>query len=193
LTSRADGNTFDFKAASEEVKLSLLYRTSEHGFLSKKFHDFCDNRGPTITMVKSEEGHIAAFYNSNSWDLRVALGGYIGCNRVLNPKGFIASIVEDPETRGVYSLQKYVPDEHAYVLSTIYGGPNFGGHRGHLGIPNRCDMNSGYSNLQPGGRSSINSGGYTSVGMAEGMPRNYLFGTWEFGVSEFQVELVETV
>jgi hypothetical protein len=191
-SSNGEGNTFKFGTDDEEVRLSLLYRASEHEFLASAFHKFCDNRGPTITMVKSAGGQIAAFYNSESWDSRLRLDGYNGYNRDLNSRGFIALIVEDPETSGVYSLQKYVPNENATVVSYQFGGPNFGGQ---LGLPNRCDLISGFSDLQPG-RFLHNNGGYTPVGMAEGMPRNYLFGTRQFGVSEyevFQVELVDTI
>jgi hypothetical protein len=52
-TPRENVTVVEFGAASEEVKLSLLYRASEHGFRAREFHRLCDKKGPTITLVKA--------------------------------------------------------------------------------------------------------------------------------------------
>lgn len=36
------------------INVELLYRASEHGFTYSAFHDKCDNKGPTISLIKSE-------------------------------------------------------------------------------------------------------------------------------------------
>jgi hypothetical protein len=60
-----------------------------------------------------------------------------------NPRGFLASIVNDPGATGGYSLHKYAANEDGYVLS----------HRnwGILYITDRCKENDGisYSILDP--------------------------------------------
>jgi hypothetical protein len=98
----------------KEVKLTLLYRASENGFLASEFHRLCDEKGPTITLVKATNGRMAAAYSSVSW-------GQTG----RNPRGLIASIAEVREEAGGYSLHKYAADDEAYVMSCPLNGPSF--------------------------------------------------------------------
>ena len=44
----------------------LLFRASRDGFASSVFHSKCDNKGPTITVVKSG-GNIFGGFTENSW------------------------------------------------------------------------------------------------------------------------------
>jgi hypothetical protein len=74
------------KGPVKDVKLTLLFRASEYGFRSSDFHRMCDRKGPTITIVKAENGPMAAAYSGVDWGLWGAL----------NPRGFLASIAEDP-------------------------------------------------------------------------------------------------
>ena len=46
----------------------LLYRSSEHGYTTSSFHKYCDNKGPTLTIIKSKAGWIFGGYTSKSWD-----------------------------------------------------------------------------------------------------------------------------
>ena len=48
-------------------KLELIYRGSRDGFLSKNFHEKCDNKGPTITLYKNNNNNIFGGYASISW------------------------------------------------------------------------------------------------------------------------------
>jgi hypothetical protein len=114
-SSNENKTTFKFEGSNAEVKLTLLHRASEHGFLSREFHHFCDRKGPTITVVKAENGRMAAAYNSVNWGL--------GSLRTPNPRGFLASIVDGPGATGGYSLHKYAANKYAYVCSPPRWGP----------------------------------------------------------------------
>jgi len=46
---------------------SLLYRGSRDGFKAKNFHDCCDNKGATLTLVKGEDGRVFGGYTDISW------------------------------------------------------------------------------------------------------------------------------
>ena len=48
----------------ESKKFDLLWRGSRHGFGTKKFHSLCDNKGPTLTVIKSTTGYIFGGYTS---------------------------------------------------------------------------------------------------------------------------------
>ena len=50
--------------------VTLLYKPSEHGYSSLKFHEFCDEKGPTLTLIKSEFGNIFAGYTNMPWSNR---------------------------------------------------------------------------------------------------------------------------
>jgi len=48
-------------------KFKLLYRASENKYLASTFHKFCDDHGPTITIIKSNFGNIFGGYTSIKW------------------------------------------------------------------------------------------------------------------------------
>ncbi len=45
----------------------LLYRASRDGWTAANFHSCCDNKGPTVTVVKSGN-YIFGGYTDQSWD-----------------------------------------------------------------------------------------------------------------------------
>ena len=44
----------------------LLYRASRNGWASSNFHSCCDNKGPTVTVIKSGN-NIFGGYTEQSW------------------------------------------------------------------------------------------------------------------------------
>ena len=51
----------------DKNKFKLLFRGSQHGFLSSKFHELCDNHGPTLVIIQSNYGHVFGGYTSKKW------------------------------------------------------------------------------------------------------------------------------
>ena len=47
-------------------KWHLLFRASRDGFTTQAFHAKCDNKGPTVTIVKSGNNIFGGF-TENSW------------------------------------------------------------------------------------------------------------------------------
>ena len=47
--------------------MKLLYRASEHGYTAESFHEYCDAKGPTLVIIKSEGGWIFGGYTTQSW------------------------------------------------------------------------------------------------------------------------------
>ena len=45
----------------------LLYRASEHKYSASLFHKYCDDKGPTLVIIKSREGWIFGGYTTQSW------------------------------------------------------------------------------------------------------------------------------
>jgi len=52
---------------SQEGKWRLLFRASRDGFEAAAFHSKCDNKGPTVTIVKSVHNIFGGF-TEESWD-----------------------------------------------------------------------------------------------------------------------------
>ena len=47
--------------------VQLIYRASTHGGENSKFHEYCDDLGPTFVIAKSKAGKIFGGYSSVSW------------------------------------------------------------------------------------------------------------------------------
>ena len=50
-----------------DYKWKLLYRSSEHGYSAQSFHEYCDNKGPTLVVIKSSGEWIFGGYTTKSW------------------------------------------------------------------------------------------------------------------------------
>ena len=49
------------------AEAKLLYRASRDGRKLQRFHELCDNKGPTVVLAKSKGGHIFGGYAEMSW------------------------------------------------------------------------------------------------------------------------------
>jgi hypothetical protein len=112
VLSRSESTTlFASSDSSCKVKWNRLYRASENEFSAAAFHQLCDDKGPTITLVKASNGRIAGGYSCVSWKS--------GDTHGLNPRGFLYSIDADDHSlqlfKGVagkckiYQTHKYGP------------------------------------------------------------------------------------
>ena len=48
-------------------KVKLLYRASEHNYLASKFHQLCDGKGETVTIIKSNFKNIFGGFTKIPW------------------------------------------------------------------------------------------------------------------------------
>ena len=51
----------------KKLQLERLYRGSQDGFLAENFHSLCDGKGPTLTVVESEQGKRFGGYTAVPW------------------------------------------------------------------------------------------------------------------------------
>jgi len=49
-------------------QVTRLYKATEHGYQAAKFHSLCDNKGPTLTLIKTVAGHTFGGFTTISWD-----------------------------------------------------------------------------------------------------------------------------
>ena len=57
----------DPEYGGKDVKLHLLYRGSRDGWEPSQFHSRCDNKGPTVTVIKTTAGYLFGGYADLSW------------------------------------------------------------------------------------------------------------------------------
>ena len=50
-----------------DCKWKLLYRASEHNYTGKSFHECCDDKEPTLIVIKSSGGWIFGGYTTQTW------------------------------------------------------------------------------------------------------------------------------
>ena len=53
---------------NKEIKAELLYRLTRDGEQISKFHELCDNKGPTLTLFHTEDGNKGGLFTPLSWD-----------------------------------------------------------------------------------------------------------------------------
>ena len=104
------------KYMTNPIKSSkLLYKASKDGWTAAKFHQLCDNKGPTITIATLQDGRIVGAYSPISW-------GTVDGNYINNTEVFLFNndnkYTTDHSTwgRGTYAIYQY----NQY-------GPTFGG------------------------------------------------------------------
>jgi len=49
------------------TQVTLIYTASINGWRAEDFHRFCNQRGPTLCLIRSSENHLAAAFTSISW------------------------------------------------------------------------------------------------------------------------------
>ncbi|PFX14674.1 hypothetical protein AWC38_SpisGene21153 [Stylophora pistillata] len=93
----------------------LCYRASSYGWRVSEFHNYCDNQGPTVTIIRAH-GYIFGGYYDHSW---TGTGGY-----TYSTKAFIFSL------KNYYGYGYFKKDINNYNCATLdlsHYGPTFGG------------------------------------------------------------------
>lgn len=114
---------------AKKMELTLLYKMTKNGSLAATFHTLCNNKGPTLVIVKSTLGYKFGGYTTVNWSSR---GSYV-----------------DDSAAIIFSLDKNLKynkaNSNAIYDNSSYG-PTFGG--GHdFYVSNQCDINySSYCN-----------------------------------------------
>jgi hypothetical protein len=118
VMSRSDSSTILSTMDSESsIEWKRLYRGSEHEFSAAAFHRLCNNQGPTIVLVKAENGRVAAAYSCVSWKSEHEY------HAEANPRGFICAI--DASNNFAERINSVTRGKSIYQSS--YSGPLFYG------------------------------------------------------------------
>ena len=88
------------------IKFTLLYRASTDGFDTKIFHSKCDNKGPTVFVVKLANNNRIGGFASSSWNSNV--------NDIKDENAFLFSL----SNKIKYDLK------NKYISNALYGQEN---------------------------------------------------------------------
>ena len=94
-------------------KYSLLFRASKDGYGSQEFHDRCDGKSPTVTIVRTSKQKVIGGFTSLKWD------------------SFDHTVEDNTKTSFMFSMdmdRKYslVQGAQCAIICYSYYGPAFG-------------------------------------------------------------------
>ena len=102
-----------FKLIKLNRKCDILYRGTRDGFKAANFHDKCDNKGATLTIIKVNS-NIFGGYTEMSWN---GNNGYIK-----DPNAFIFSLINNKNLPFVAKVEN---STYSIYSNSSYG-PTFG-------------------------------------------------------------------
>ncbi|CAG8585826.1 12647_t:CDS:2 [Acaulospora morrowiae] len=106
-------------------KFNLIFRGSEHGFTPELFHKHCDEKGPTLTLLRVEStGEILGGFNPLSWHSNVI------CNYSPTTQSFIFTLGD----KAFYynPVVSEIEDYSKAIYQSEFYGPCFGGGESDL-------------------------------------------------------------
>jgi hypothetical protein len=120
-------------------KTELIYKASRDGFDANTFHNRCDNKGPTLTIARSDNNYLFGGYTSVAW---TSSGSW-----TIDPNAFLFTLTNPNDIPPT----KY-PVQSSQTQYTVYHGngygPTFGaGHDLH--ISSNSNSNNSCSTVFP--------------------------------------------
>lgn len=143
-------------------KTELLYRATRDGFDASIFHNKCDNKGPTIVIIKSQNNYLFGGYAATHWDQSGTYKTAAGC--------FLFTLTNShniPPTR-------FMPKATQHMFCNAGYGPTFGGH-----------------DLYVQSNANASNGSFTSLGQtytdSTGLGQSLFTGAYAFMAAEIEV------
>jgi hypothetical protein len=106
----------DNKELIKNKEWKLLYRASKHGFRAFKFHQQCNNKGPTLVIIQSN-GFLFGGFTINSW---TSSGGWIKDD---SKQTFIFTLTNP---HGIIPTKYLLSDTSSSIYCDSSYGPRFG-------------------------------------------------------------------
>ncbi|XP_078382161.1 uncharacterized protein LOC144664812 [Oculina patagonica] len=156
----------------------LCWRASQDGWAAETFHDYCDGRGPTVTIIRVGK-YIFGGYTGISW------ASSNDCQYSYDSAAFLFSLVNKPGWQSLKLDQTENVNYQSYREYSIYScssyGPTFGGGHDIYIASYASTSTSSYSNL---GYTYSAPSGYSYI---SSFARSFLAGTFSFQPDEVEV------
>ena len=110
-----------------DYKWRLIYRASEHDYTASSFHEYCDDKGPTLVIIKSDNECIFGGYTTQSWKGRdtsifYSFNSLLGIIKY-DPDAFIFTLKNSHEVEPTQFMKRR--DCHYTIESDVESGPIF--------------------------------------------------------------------
>ncbi|XP_061167743.1 uncharacterized protein LOC133176662 [Saccostrea echinata] len=100
----------------KSCQFQLLYRVSRDGLSARTFHNLCDNKGPTVTVLHNSTGNVFGGYLSESWNSN---------NSSITDRNAFLFQLQNQNSSCAYKFNIKTPTCAAYGVQSW--GPTFGG------------------------------------------------------------------
>ena len=149
--------------------LNLLYRGTRDGFTANNFHQVCDNKGPTLVIVKSNHGKVFGGFTDVAWD---------STETYKNTKNaFLFSV----DRKKKYDIKPGSENSATYSYTSY--GPTFGGGHDIYICDNSNTAGNSYAYFPYS---------YVCDEQVEPTGSSYLAGAYKFTATEIEVYSVES-
>ncbi|XP_056000062.1 interferon-induced protein 44-like [Ostrea edulis] len=146
-----------------ECHLELLYKISVHGGTADKFHELCDDKGPTVTIFYNTDNNVYGGYTSLSWKSegswctdKLSFLFKLYTNKIWEPRKFTLSktntdmnVLFDsrygPKFENLKSFNTSVDKTSGYY--SLSKGGLFGGSYYDMGGENAQSVANGHNNV----------------------------------------------
>jgi hypothetical protein len=129
LTQRESAALAGFLSGEDGTRVSLLYRASRDGFTGEAFHARCDNKGPTLLLIRAKEsGNIFGAFCVASYESPADAGASV---TLIDPTGtsFVFSL-----RNAAHQIAKFnLIDHNKAMVAQAKKGPMIGGKDINLG------------------------------------------------------------
>ena len=142
------------------MKFTQLWKGSQDGFGAATFHSKCNNKGPTLTVIKSNNDKIFGGYTSEPWRSRDSWGA--------DSNAFIFSLT--------HKMKSKTGDSSSSIYDDSRYGPRFGGGYDII-IHDNC--NTANNSCTP-----------STYALPPGANNTFLAGSQNFTVKEIEVYAV---
>jgi hypothetical protein len=150
----------------KQTNLELLYRASRDGWRATDFHSKCDNKGATVTVIKSTGGYVFGGYADVAWS---------SCGQWLpSSNAFLFALQYPSGVAPVKMPLTQAQHPNAMFDNSTYG-PTFGGNH----------------DIHVADNSNSNSNSYTNAGHAYQLPAGQNAQTFLTGARNFQAAEIE--
>lgn len=112
------------KSQGKKIEMKLLYKLTTHGDSASTFHSYCNSKGYTLTLVRTNKGYRSGGFTSQSW---TSSGSNID-----DQNAFLFSLD--------YKEQYFTNDGKNAIYDNSSYGPTFGNTH-DLYIANGCSQN----------------------------------------------------
>ncbi|KAL4224202.1 Interferon induced protein 44 [Mactra antiquata] len=141
-------------------QFTLLYAITRDGCNPNTFHQLCDNKGPTVTVLYNQQGSVYGGYTNINWSGNVGhktdAGAFLFQLKFDNKKT-LSKFPSNGNGNDMYSRQNYGPTfGGGHDLHTFSG--NIGNSGGYFQLNGYLTIGTGYTNTIGINMNNINNG-----------------------------------